>query len=149
MLRSNDVLGQSSMAKKKKKRTTKTTETHGNHYPKQCYFREELIRMHPWYPDMSHSMTKPTKWHVRTAKTQISLGIRPVWSESLLSAWRNLGSLATHKAHSEDSDQTGRMPRLIWVFAGRTSFCWFSCASAHMRILSPSFHMSSSKLQST
>ena len=22
-------------------------------------------------------------------------------------------------AHSEDSDQTGRMPRLIWVFAGR------------------------------
>ena len=23
-------------------------------------------------------------------------------------------------ADSEDSDQTGRMPRLIWVFAGRT-----------------------------
>ena len=36
------------------------------------------------------------------AKTQISLGIRPVWSESSLSAWRNLGSLATHWAHSED-----------------------------------------------
>ena len=29
-------------------------------------------------------MTKPTKWHVRPAKTQISLGIRPVWSESSL-----------------------------------------------------------------
>ena len=27
---------------------------------------------------------------------------------------------ATHWAHNEDSDQTGRMPRLIWVFAGRT-----------------------------
>ena len=26
-------------------------------------------------------MTNPTKWHVRPAKTQISLGIRPVWSE--------------------------------------------------------------------
>ena len=26
---------------------------------------------------MSHLMTKPTKWHVRPAKTQISLGIRP------------------------------------------------------------------------
>ena len=25
-------------------------------------------------------MTKPTKWHVCPAKTQISLGIRPVWS---------------------------------------------------------------------
>ena len=54
------------------------------------------------------------------AKTQISLGIRPVWSESSLSAWRKHGSLATHWAHSEDSDQTRRMPRLIWVFAGHT-----------------------------
>ena len=66
-------------------------------------------------------------WHdktnnvaVRLAKTQISLGIRLVWSVSSLSAWRDLGSLATHWAHSEDSDQTGQMPRLIWVFAGRT-----------------------------
>ena len=64
-------------------------------------------------------MTKPTKW-LRPAKTQISLGIRPVWSESSLSAWRKLGSLATHWTHSEESDQTGRMPRLIWVFAGST-----------------------------
>ena len=53
------------------------------------------------------------------AKTQISLGIHPVWSESLLSAWRKFGSLPIHLAHSEDSDLTGRMPRLIWVFAGR------------------------------
>ena len=43
----------------------------------------------------------------------------PVWSESSLSASRKLRSLATHWAHSEDSDQTERMPRLIWVFAGR------------------------------
>ena len=57
---------------------------------------------------------------LRPAKTQISLGICPVWSESSQSTWRKLGSLATHWAHSEDSDQTGRMPRLIWVFAGRT-----------------------------
>ena len=52
---------------------------------------------------MSRLMTKPTKWHVRPATTQISLGIRPVWSEALLSTWRTLRSLATH-----------------WVFAGRT-----------------------------
>ena len=57
---------------------------------------------------------------VRPAKTQISLGIRPVWSESSLSAGRKFGSFATHWAHSEDSDQTGRTPRLILVFAGRT-----------------------------
>ena len=63
---------------------------------------------------------KTNKVTVRPAKTQISLGSRPVWSESSLSAWRNLEFLATHWAHSEDADQTGRMPRLIWVFAGRT-----------------------------
>ena len=63
---------------------------------------------------------KPNKWHVCPAKTQISLGIRPVWSESSLSPWRKLGSLCTHWVHSKDSDQTGRMPRLIWVFAGHT-----------------------------
>ena len=40
--------------------------------------------------------------------------------QSSLSAWRKLGSLATHWAHSKDFDQTGKMPRLIWVFAGRT-----------------------------
>ena len=57
---------------------------------------------------------------LRSAKTQISLSIRPVWSESSLSGWRKLGSLATHWAHSEDSGQTGWTPRLIWVFTWRT-----------------------------
>ena len=65
-------------------------------------------------------MTKPTKLPERLAKTQISLGICPVWSESSLSAWRQFGSLATHWAHSEESDQTRRMLRLIWVLARRT-----------------------------
>ena len=58
--------------------------------------------------NMSHDMTKPTQW--------VCAQRCPSWSES----WKKLGSLATHWAHSEDSDQTGRMPRLIWVFAGRT-----------------------------
>ena len=56
---------------------------------------------------------------VRPAKTQISLGIRPVRSESSLSAWRNPRPLATHWVHSEYSDQSRWMPRLIRVFAGR------------------------------
>ena len=71
-----------------------------------------------WQNEPQHDKTN--KMNVRPAKPQISLGIRPVWSESLLSAWRNIGSLATHWAHSEGSVQTGQMPRLIWVFAGRT-----------------------------
>ena len=55
------------------------------------------------------------------SEDSLSLGIHPVWvwSESLLSAWIKVGSLATYWAHSEDSDETGRMPRLIWFFAGR------------------------------
>ena len=39
---------------------------------------------------------KTNKVTLLVAKTQISLGIRPDWSESPLSAWRKLGSLATH-----------------------------------------------------
>ena len=63
---------------------------------------------------------KTNKMTVRPAKTQISLGIRPVWSEtSLCAQWVAKDPRFLH-ADSEDSDQTGRMPRLIWVFAGRT-----------------------------
>ena len=75
---------------------------------------------------------KTNKMSVRPAKTQISQGIRPVWSESSLSTWRKLGSLATHWAHSEDSDQTGWMPRLIWVFAGRTLILLVLSCQAHL-----------------
>ena len=53
------------------------------------------------------------KHDVRPAKTQISLGIRPAWSESSLSARRKLGTLATLWAPSEDSDQTSRIPGSI------------------------------------
>ena len=68
---------------------------------------------------LSRSTTKPTKWPVRPAKTHVSLDIHPVWPESSLSAWRNIGSLAAQWAHSEDSDHTGGCPG--WsVFAGRT-----------------------------
>ena len=71
-------------------------------------------------PEMSQRTTKPTKWHVHTVGIQISLGIRPVWSESSLCAqWVTKDRSFLH-ADSEESDQTGRMPRLIWVFAGRT-----------------------------
>ena len=86
-----------------------------------CFFivRNISLIMIVMTADLSHHLTKPTKWPVRPAKTQISLCICPVWSESSLSAWRNIGPFATYWAHSKDSDQTGRMPRLIWVFAVR------------------------------
>ena len=73
---------------------------------------------------MSHIKTKPTKWQVRPVKTQISLGVYPDWSESSLSAqWVAKDPRFLH-ADSEDSDQTERMPRLIWVFTG--PICYFA-----------------------
>ena len=73
---------------------------------------------HSFHYIWAASRPNPTKWHVRPAKTRINLGIRPVWSESSLPTWRKLRSLAIIRAHSKAADQTGRMPRLIWVFAG-------------------------------
>ena len=93
--------------------------------PKQ---RNSFWRRYGSLLHLSHLMTKPTKWHVRPAKTQISLGIRPVWSESLLSAWRKRWFLATHWAHSKDSI------RPVWSESslGTQSFCWFCHEAAHL-----------------
>ena len=81
---------------------------------------------------LSRLMTKPTKWLVRPSKTQISLGIRPVWSDSSLCALRVSKKRFLH-VDSEDSDQTGQMPRLIWVFAGHT--CHFVAFVMRLLIL--------------
>ena len=63
---------------------------------------------------------KTNQMTVCPAKTRISLGICSVWSESsLCTQWVAKDPSFPH-ADSENSDQTGRMPRLIWVFAGRT-----------------------------
>ena len=68
---------------------------------------------------MSHLMTKPTKW-LRAQRR-----LRSAWTSaqsdqsSLCAQWvaKNPSFL---RADSKDFDQTGRMPRLIWVFIGRT-----------------------------
>ena len=39
---------------------------------------EEVVVSRLQKKKMSRLLTKPTKWHVRPAKTRISLGIRPV-----------------------------------------------------------------------
>ena len=62
-----------------------------------------------------------TKWHVLPAKTQISLGIHAVWSESSLCVQQVVkGPMFLH-ADSEDSDRWVHMP-----------FCWFCHAVAHL-----------------
>ena len=57
--------------------------------------------------------------HDKTNKMMsVQLRLRSAWAsaqsdQSLLSPWRNIQSSATHKVHSEDSDHTRWMPRLI------------------------------------
>ena len=63
---------------------------------KQTITYKSSVRSQNIEEHLSRIVTKPIKWHVRPAKTQISLGIRPFWSESSLSAWIKLGSLATY-----------------------------------------------------
>ena len=91
-------------------------------------------------------MTKPTKSvcaQQRHPPSLISLHC-PVWSESSLSTWRKLGSLATHWVHSEDSDQTGWMSRLSWVFAGRTlTMLVLSCRGSVVNLTNKSKKISS------
>ena len=64
---------------------------------------------------------KTNKVSVCPANTQIRLGVRPVWSESLLGTqWVAKDPRFLH-VDSKDSDQTGQMPRLIPVFVWRTT----------------------------
>ena len=57
---------------------------------------------------------KTNNMAVRQAKTQIILGIRPVWSESSLSARRTVETLATHWTHSEGYEMSEIEP--VWGF---------------------------------
>ena len=83
---------------------------------------------------------KTNKKNVRPAKTQISLGILPVWSESSLSAWRTFGALATHWAQAKTLIRLGG--RLGWSESslGAYSFCWFCHVAAHIRTISDQYN---------
>ena len=66
-------------------------------------------------------MTKPTKGHVRPAKTQISLGMKKAWVLSYpLSAQQRLWS---------DWVDAQADPSLCWA---HMPFCWFCHEAAHM-----------------
>ena len=70
---------------------------------------------------LSRLLTKPTMWLCTQRRLRSAWASAcPGWSESSLCAqWVAKGQSFLH-VDSEDSDQTGRVSRLIWVFAGRT-----------------------------
>ena len=66
--------------------------------------------------------------------------LRPTWAsaqsgQSLLCVLRVDKDPRFLHANSEDFDQTGHPPRLIWVHWAHRSFCWFHCALTHIAIL--------------
>ena len=70
---------------------------------------------------MSRDMTKPTKWVCAQRRLRSAwASIQSNQESSLCAQWVAKDPSFLH-AHSEDSGQTGRMARLIWVFAGRTA----------------------------
>ena len=69
---------------------------------------------------MSHNMTKPTKWACAQRRLRSAWASAQSDQSSLCAQWVAKDPRFLH-ADSEDSHQTGRMPRLIWVFAGRTT----------------------------
>ena len=89
-------------------------------FHQNIYFSEPSKSFPPWFQYLPQELAKVNAWktiiwsrhkkkhepcHDKTNKmtvhpteTQISLSICPGWSESSLTAWRKLGSLATTKA---------------------------------------------------
>ena len=89
-----------------------------------------------WIQHMSCFMTKPIKWPVHPAKNQISLGIRPVWSDSSLWPQWVADDASFLHADSEGSDQTqGTCPGWSESSLDARSFCWFCHEAAHVVIL--------------
>ena len=74
---------------------------------------------------LSGLMSKPTKWHVRP------VGIRPVWSEPSLSAWRKLGSSAIEHT-VKTLIRLGGCPGWSESSLGAQTFCWFCHEVAHL-----------------
>ena len=90
----------------------------------KMFYRDNLSVTVMWQQTLEFEPPhdKTNKMTVRPAKTQISLGIRPVWSKSsLCTQWVAKDPNFLH-ADSEDSDQTGRIPSLCWA---HMPFCWF------------------------
>ena len=98
----------------------------------KVHVSQKILLRQSEFPYLSRIMTKPTKWHGRPAKTLIILGIRPVCSESSLSAWRKLGSLEPTECTAKTLIRLGGCPSWSESSLGAQSFCWFCHVEAHL-----------------
>ena len=91
--------------------------------PFACSFvlglRGNLLVLRKLKTNLSHLMTKPTKWLCAQRRLRSAWASAQSDQSSLCAQWVAKDPSFLH-ADSEASDQTGRMPRLIWFFAGHT-----------------------------
>ena len=81
---------------------------------------------------MSRCTTKPMKWCAPSEDSD-----QPEHLPSLMREFAvPFGKLRTQCffMRTGKTDQTGQMPRLIWVCWAHRSFCWFCCAQAHIEV---------------
>ena len=95
----------------------------------QCFKRSHLSR----------HMTKPTKWLCTHRRLRSAWAFMQTDQSSLCAEWVVKDPSFLH-AYSKDSNQTGQMPRLIWVFFGSTCiFLVLSCSGHIYQLLSQLF----------
>ena len=96
---------------------------------------------YPKFYKMSHVMTKPTKWHVCPAETQISLGIHPVWSVftvRMKKVWVLSYPLSAQQRLWSDWADAQADLSLCWVHSHFVGFVmrWLKCGFYH-RVMHP------------
>ena len=93
-------------------------ETKSPVHGRPCREGEHSIDFYPCRDGYANSWVRArqNQHNDMCAQRIISLDINKAW----LVYQKKVGSLATHKAHSVDSDQTGRIRRLILFLSGRT-----------------------------
>ena len=122
----NEELGKKKKKKKKKKRKNKEQIMGANGlFVMQGSWLSWFIALHNKIKQVvhlssEHHMTKPKKRMCAQRR------FRSAWASALsdqclLCAQRVARDQSFLHADSKDSDQTGRMPRLIWVVSSRTS----------------------------
>ena len=94
-------------------------------YSTHLTFLEQTVRQ-------LNATTKLTKWYVRPAKTQISLGICPVWSESFCLHEETLGSYLPIERTAKILIRLGRCPGWSKSSLGAHSVWWFCHVVAHV-----------------
>ena len=100
-------------------------------YTKICSFLNSLRKAKSF--ELPHDKTN--KLAVRPAQTQISLGIRPVWSESSLCAqWVAKDPSFLH-ADSEDWSDWADAQADLSLHLAHMPFCWFFHEAAHLLCL--------------